>query len=1237
MKKNYILIFLVFMAMQFNAFAERINIPGLKLPGLIITEVRPNGEFQRYVGEPSCYVEITNVGDTAINLSAVNNYFVLVSGYFNSRINTVSDSLVDIRNTLTTKGNIPLQGILQPGESFVVSSVYDQKDSRGRDIPRHNTAIAKISKQVVHKEESGDIYFNVGENGWIDKPEWQCFGQDSVTPRWFSGEYPTLWAGAGAWYLLKWVFTTDSASVDSTFIDNFNLFLNSDGNPNGIKGDEMYPIAGVIDAMNTSVMVRKANVTKGNMNWHQSRGVDPTTSEWLVIPKNSSTDMAFTTAGVHGVFDLNYSEKYPDKIIIDDNTISVPWEMIRGDSLVRYFNLGEGMAWSYEMVGVFEDSASYIARPGDKFTLYSAGNRVNKKSYTIQVREPEPDAALVFPKRRLLLGEEIVLNPETGEPIDTIETRYWSDGFVYGLSKGPEIDSIINVAFATRTDSLFKYLDKPKKATWEFVFVDGVERVDLKFGDKLKVTSENGANVKEYFVAVSDYVPSENAYLSTVTWPDIDKNLYPRWNRGDTLIDFTPLKTEYTIELRFDATNFPAFQYIPQNLRSRIEVKDAVDLNGNLDQRTTSVTVYAESDTTFLTYNFHFVKQGVPVQPYIAEPFFSEFNKKGHTQGYAIEIYNPGTEDLDLSRYCVVRGAAGQTWQEAVETLVDGSTESSFYAGSNGMKIYQTHYFPSKRWKADSGIEAWTAIPNEENPYVGKGFLRDDNQTDPWVAGKDVFVMGTTQRHTSFQDKIASEADFLFKGADNIYAWDSTYIYVQANPCWTYNYLYLLRVDNDSILEGIKDVRDASAYTLIDRFDAIGDSLAGVKLTGTIALVRKPTVHQGTLERIGGAGETAESSEWIVIPNNFNNLGIHIMDPITNFKSTVTSIVLKVTPGYSGPNLSITGNISDYTPASIETVLDKADDSQTFAFMRGDTEVGADQNLADGDVLKVTSGDGKSITNYTLINATLDNNTSLTALEGSGLTISGDIISGATVGMTLKDVLANLQFGDKSVLNVVDASGALQPLTVHNVDSLMYDVMVSNNVFIEVVAENKDKMTYSFDLGLGNSDAILLSNILEIDQENKRIMELPLGSSAPGMLRMVFANEGATIRILDKGGLERTMGFLNIDDVVEVTAPDGVTKVVYGFDAGMFPVSVNPYEESPAEVVIYPNPVSNILNIKGFELASVQVYSISGTMMISETASYSNRVDVSRLPHGIYVIKMMDVNGRIAIDKFLKK
>jgi hypothetical protein len=242
-----------------------------------------------------------------------------------------------------------------------------------------------------------------------------------------------------------------------------------------MKGHEIRPIAGVEDAMTTGIMVRKAQVTQGNMNWDQSRGADAFNSEWLVIPKNTSLQYAFTTVGVHGVFDLDYTAKNPANVIVDKTakTMSIPWQMARGDSLSGHFNLGPGMGWLYTLNESFEDSASFIARTGDKFAFYAVGNDVKKSEYTLQVRDAAADLAEIFPRRRLIIDEEIVFNEET-ETFDTIPTRYWTTGFVYNIGKGPEIDSIINVSFATRTDSLLLYFDKPAGATWEFVFVDGL-------------------------------------------------------------------------------------------------------------------------------------------------------------------------------------------------------------------------------------------------------------------------------------------------------------------------------------------------------------------------------------------------------------------------------------------------------------------------------------------------------------------------------------------------------------------------------------------------------------------------------------------------------------------------------------------------------------------------------------------------------------------------------------------
>ncbi len=1238
MRKLTLLLIIVIAATLFKVLAEKINIPGLLLPKLIITEVRPDAESQ-------AYVEITNLGDTAINLEP----FAIHSVHFNTRCTEYSDSAISF-NRLNfavdeTLGKVYLKGVIQPGQSYVVSTVWDANNSRYSGIPFHNTALAQKGNQFVHKDETLNLY------GWINKPEWQCYGKDSI-----SANRQLLRAESSAGYLLHWKYIKADGSKDSTYIDQFNHFWYPDestsaGDRNN-KGSKILPIAGVVDAMTRSVMVRKSNIDKGNLNWDQSRGLDAATSEWLVVPKNTSKDMAFTSVGVHGNSTLNYTAKNPSLIQVDNGakTISIPWQIVRGDSLARYFNLGSGMSWGYKQNAVFADSASYTARTGDMFSFYAVGTEIQQADYTLQVREPASDIAVVFPKRRLLQSMKIGTDSITNLP-DTTYTNYWSGGFVYNLSSSLVTDSIINVSFATRTDSLLKYLDKPEKAKWEFVFVDGQNRVDLKFGDKLRVTSENGLTVKDYFIAVSDYAKGNSAQLSAVTWPDVDPTRYPKWNESDALPEFTTLKTEYLVELAYDETKIPALHFKTQDARAKFKVKNATNLDGSIEQRMTSVTVTSESDTISLTYNFIFKKLGTPVQPYIAEPFISEMIWGISTSGYALEIYNPGTEDLDLSRYMIVGGTQTQTWQQAVATF-----DNSYNSTKNGINVYRTHYVPSKRWAADGSKTAWLATPTAENPYIGRGFLKDDNQTDPWVKGNDVWVMSTAQLNVSSHNKIAQESNFNFKGngiTAPVKAWSdlSQTLWQQSNPIWSVprRNIWMLKILNDSILDGTKNVKDPAAYELIDRFEFIKDSIAGRYIAPAdngYTLLRKPTVTKGNLERIGGGNETAESSEWIVKrtidigwsdTKGVSDIGLHIMNKVTNFLSTVTSVKMKVTPGYTGDNLTIAGSISGYSPTSIALVLDKADASQTFVFKRGTTVLSESEALAENDVLEVTSGDGVNTTIYKLINSPLDNNTSLIAKSGSGLTVTGNKVTGVTPTMTLKEAVDKLEVSQKSLLYVYDANGALQSFKIHNLDSLIFDVMVNEGQMLEVVAENNDKATYSFDFATPSNEAILYSSLLEIDQEKKLIVNTPFSITSASLLSMVYTTKGATIKLLDKAGFERSMGYVNIDDVIEVTAADGTTKVTYKLAEDVFSGLIRNTVNPRSAVEIFPNPVSNILNIAGIDLVSVKVYTLTGMNVISTGVLYGNKLNVSDLSKGIYLIEMKDTEGKTVVDKFMKR
>jgi len=72
-------------------------------------------------------------------------------------------------------------------------------------------------------------------------------------------------------------------------------------------------------------------------------------------------------------------------------------------------------------------------------------------------------------------------------------------------------------------------------------------------------------------------------------------------------------------------------------------------------------------------------------------------------------------------------------------------------------------------------------------------------------------------------------------------------------------------------------------------------------------------------------------------------------------------------------------------------------------------------------------------------------------------------------------------------------------------------------------------------------------------------------------------------------------------------------------------------------VAIYPNPTSDILNIKGIaNIKAAALYSIQGKE-IKISFNNTTTIDVSSLQSGIYFLKVIDDQNRFAIRKFIKK
>ena len=82
------------------------------------------------------------------------------------------------------------------------------------------------------------------------------------------------------------------------------------------------------------------------------------------------------------------------------------------------------------------------------------------------------------------------------------------------------------------------------------------------------------------------------------------------------------------------------------------------------------------------------------------------------------------------------------------------------------------------------------------------------------------------------------------------------------------------------------------------------------------------------------------------------------------------------------------------------------------------------------------------------------------------------------------------------------------------------------------------------------------------------------------------------------------------------------------------PSSINAVAEVQ-KFSIYPNPVKNTLQIKGGDIASLNLYSIHGVELV-KMHNYNSILDVSTLNRGFYLLDIVETNGQISNLKFLK-
>ncbi|MFY9153392.1 MAG: T9SS type A sorting domain-containing protein [Prolixibacteraceae bacterium] len=1108
MKLKFLLLFLL--VLGFNALVNAQTTKPYR--NLIITEALTNDTRDNYV-------EFTNMGSETIDLG--NFEFGHTSPWSPAPYAQEANNFFMLPHKT-----------LAPGKSYVIATAEIFGPKMWKTDPTHY--LERITKPELFILADQLLYVR----------EANSTAADTVTPY-----YNTMdcWGGRDTWYL-RHHFEVDGLK-DSVVIDQVGGVFDQ---ANGLNRDGAYDVAGVANATGTHVLIRKASVKTGNLDFNSARGLDFADSEWIPVPKLSIFQWraVFWTVGNQAVgakLDANtlVSKTGKVKVDLDASTITEPWGIRRNDSIMYQFERRPGLAWEYIWSTNSADSAYVSSRTGDQLILYVCGDEATVKTFNIVVQEPTPSDNIVIGKNAY----------------NFLAKRYNPNSYGYGnaayggawrISDGvPGMDTISFIAFATRVDTLFKYLEKPEKASWKISFNDGIERPDLKTGDKLQVTSENG-KMKEYYLKLMPYVPSSDAYLASITWPDMpsyfkgDIAKAYGW-AGDTIPSFIYSKNDYVVRIPLEYNGIPALVFTKRNLNSKVAVTRAKTLSGSPEDRTVTFKVTADDNKTINVYTVRFEKEKDPsnIQPWVGEPFFSQIVFQDQWGAPWIEIVNPGTEIMDLSNYMVFCNYSGPT--DAFNAFNAVSTP---YSDGPWRK-----YVPGKKWQDEAN---WAVQPR---------ILEPDLAVNAIVYPGDVFV-ATQHGDGGSLNIYGQEVDVNFATSKN--PWGYNMPWNNAIHDWMGTTYYLYKIINDSVSSGLKPAIDINDFELVDVFGS-GDGnnwvVGGKTVNQLTAYTRKPNIYSGNTELKGSWGTNWDDSEWTMKDDAYFNalnypwplniysivggIGSHIMDDVTIYRSTVASTVYKVSEGYSMDE-TIKGITTGTTVSDFYAKILKANPLQALTVKSaGGVERTENDAVINGDILNVLSADSTNTSAYTL-NVTANGLSSDALLTSASYTIevsgSTGTISGFPQKTLLKNVLAGVVVPAGATITLTDENDAYMSLTKLRYDSAYVNVIATDKVYFEVIAENGlTKISYQLIPTSNPSEAFITSDVYSVDQFGSLINFVPGGTSVTTLISNVTPAPGATIVVFDKAGFIREIGNVYRDDKLIVTSADGKTTKAYYF------------------------------------------------------------------------------------------
>ncbi|HEC41643.1 MAG TPA: T9SS type A sorting domain-containing protein [Bacteroides sp.] len=208
----------------------------------------------------------------------------------------------------------------------------------------------------------------------------------------------------------------------------------------------------------------------------------------------------------------------------------------------------------------------------------------------------------------------------------------------------------------------------------------------------------------------------------------------------------------------------------------------------------------------------------------------------------------------------------------------------------------------------------------------------------------------------------------------------------------------------------------------------------------------------------------------------------------------------------------------------------------------------------------------------------------------------------------------SLDFETWYTLVVSDAAEAANGLTMLAPDTIRFKTLPPKPEIVSTFPENN-----ATDVLPNTTMSIEFSKSMIRDSVNKGIVFDPAISG----ITFVWSNDNKTVFI---SGDE-----MNVSEMYFITvgppAMDDFNQLLHKSYTGIFTTAIATSVENDmaSGVVIYPNPASGMFQVSGMDVASLQIYSLTGQML--KEIQNSTSIDVSDMETGMYVVSVSDREG----------